>query len=192
MIASRNPFRTERVHSIRYRLPGGLDGLMDRFETMARRGALVGPQGSGKTTLLEDLVPVIRSRGYHARWVDLDEEPQFFDAARYRPFFATLAPGTVVFLDSAEKLGRWRWWRFARESRGAAGLLITTHDPGFLATLLECRTTPGLLNDLVRELVGPEADTLPLAQLYDRYRGNVREVLRALYDLYAGRGPISG
>jgi energy-coupling factor transporter ATP-binding protein EcfA2 len=193
MIASRNPFRTERVLSIRYRLPGsGLDGLMDRFETTGRRGALVGPQGSGKTTLLEDLAPVIQSRGYQTRWINLDEESGFFDAAQYRPFFAALDSGTIVLLDSAEKLGRWRWWTFARESRRAAGLLITTHGAGFLPTLRECRTTPGLLNDLVRDLVGPEADTLPLAPLYDRHRGNLREVLRALYDLYAGRATISG
>lgn len=193
MIARENPFRTDRVLAVRYRLTGRERAtLLDRFEAMGRRGALVGPQGAGKTTLLEDLAPAIRARGHGVRWVDLDAEPALFDAASHRTFFESLAPCTVVLLDSAEKLGRLRWQAFERASRGAGGLLITTHGPGFLPTLLECRTTPGLLDELVRELVGPEADTLPLAPLYDRHRGNLREVLRALYDIYARRATISG
>jgi hypothetical protein len=92
-----------------------------------------------------------------------------------------------VFVDSVEKLGRWRWRAFERESRRAGGLLVTTHAPGFLPTLLECRTTPALLEDLVRELVGDEAGQLPLTQLYGLHRGNLRLALRALYDVYAAR-----
>ena len=192
MIARENPFRTDRVLAVRYRLPGGAGALLDRFDAMGRRGALVGPQGSGKTTLLEDLAPEIRARGHAVRWIDLDGELAFLDAATYGPFFDTLAPGTVVLLDSAEKLGRARWASFDRESRRAGGLLITTHGPGLLPTLHECRTTPALLTDLVRELVGTEAEALPLGGLYDRHRGNLREALRALYDVYAERAPISG
>jgi hypothetical protein len=188
MIARENPFRTERVHAVRYRPPaGGLDALVDRFEAMGRRGALVGPQGSGKSTLLGILAPMIQARGCPIRRINLDGEPEFFEAARHRPFFTSLEPGTVVLLDSAEKLGRRRWRSFERESRRAGGLLITTHNPGFLPTLLECRTTPGLLEDLVRELVGADAAALPLGRLYALHRGNLRLALRALYDLYAAR-----
>jgi hypothetical protein len=188
MIARENPFRTERVHALPYRPPeGGLEALAERFDAMGRRGALVGPQGSGKTTLLENLVPEIAARGHPVRRIDLDREPGFFDAAIYRPFFESLAPGTVVILDSAEKLGRWRWRAFERESRRAGGLLITTHNPGFLPTLLACRASPLLLEELVRELVGADAETLPLGPLYDLHQGNLRLVLRSLYDLYAGR-----
>ena len=188
MIARENPFRSERVLAVRYRLPAaGRAALLDRFEALGRRAALVGPQGAGKTTLLEDLAPAIRARGYLVRSVQLDDERGFFDAAAYRPFFDSLAPGTVVLLDSAEKLGNRRWREFERESRRVSGLLVTAHGPGLLPTLRECRTTPELLRDLVRELVGPEAETLPLERLYQRHRGNLREVLRALYDLYAER-----
>jgi energy-coupling factor transporter ATP-binding protein EcfA2 len=188
MIARENPFRTERVLELRYRLPEeGATALLDRFEAMGRRGALVGPQGSGKTTLLEDLVPAIEERGYRVRWVQIDDEPEFFDAAHYRPFFTSLDQKTVVLLDSAEKMGRRRWRIFDHESRRTGGLLVTSHNPGLLQTLLECRTTPALLEDLVRELVGPEAGQLPLEHLYERHRGNLRDVLRALYDLYAER-----
>lgn len=193
MIARENPFRTDRVLAVRYRLPaGGADLLLDRFEAMGRRAALVGPQGSGKTTLLEDLAPALRARGHRVRWVDLDAEPAFFDAATYAPFVASLEPRTVVLLDSAEKLGWLRWRAFESAARAAGGLVITTHGHGLLPALVECRTTPALLHDLVRELVGAEADRLPLARLYRRHRGNLREALRALYDLYAARAPISG
>ena len=192
MIARENPFRTDRVLRLRYRLPGGLASLAARFEAMGRRAALVGPQGAGKTTLLEDLAPVLRVRGHAVRWIDLDAEPAFLDAASYRPFIETLEPGTVLLMDSAEKLGFRRWRAFERASRTAGGLLITAHGPGLLPALVECRTTPALLGDLVRELVGAEAEQLPLARLYQRHRGNLREALRALYDLYAGRATISG
>ena len=77
-------------------------------------------------------------------------------------------------------------------ARVAGGLLITAHGRGLLPALVECRTTPALLGDLVRELVGAEAEQLPLARLYRSHRGNLREALRALYDLYAGRASISG
>jgi hypothetical protein len=192
MIARENPFRTDRVLSVRYRLPGGAAALLDRFDAMDRRGALVGPQGSGKTTLLEDLAPAIRARGDGVRWIDLDAERKFFDASTHRAFFESLAPRTVVLLDSAEKLGRSCWSSFERESRRAFGVLVTAHGPGLLPTLRECCTTPALLAELVRELVGSEAETLPLDGLYERHRGNLREALRALYDLYAGRAAISG
>jgi len=188
MIARENPFRTERVLALRYRLPeDGKAALLDRFEVMGRRGSLVGPQGSGKTTLLEDLAPAIRARGYPVRSIQLDDEPDFFDTSAYHPFFTSLVPGTVVLLDSAEKLGRRRWRIFDRESRHTGGILVTAHNSGLLPTLLECRTTPVLLGDLVRELVGAEADHLPLTHLYRRHRGNLRLVLRELYDLYAKR-----
>jgi len=188
MIARENPFRSERVLAVRYRLPeAGRAALLDRFEALGRRAALVGPQGAGKTTLLEDLASVIRRRGYLVRSVQLDDEPGFFDARTYSSFFAALDPGTVVLLDSAEKLGNRRWREFERESRRASGLLVTAHSPGLLPTLRECRTTPELLHDLVRELVGPQAETLPLARLFERHQGNLREVLRSLYDLYAER-----
>lgn len=192
MIARENPFRTDRVLAVRYRLPGGPGVLLDRFEAMGRRGALVGPQGSGKTTLLEDLAPALRARGHRVRRVELDAEPAFFDAATYPRFVESLDPDTVVLLDSAEKLGWLRWRAFERATRGAGGLMITAHRHGLLPALAECRTTPALLHELVRELVGAEADRLPLARLYQRHRGNLREALRALYDLYAARATISG
>jgi polynucleotide 5'-kinase involved in rRNA processing len=68
-----NPFRTERVLRVRFRLPSGTwDDLLARFEALGRRAAIVGPQGSGKTTLLEDLAPRLRARGYSIRELRLD------------------------------------------------------------------------------------------------------------------------
>ena len=75
MRARDNPFRTDRVLSVRYRLAEGtLCGLLDRFEAMGRRAAIVGPKGHGKTTLLEDLAPRLRDRGFAVRELRLDEE----------------------------------------------------------------------------------------------------------------------
>lgn len=91
---------------------------------------------------------------------------------------------TIILLDGAEQLSRWQWFRLRRQTRQAAGLVITDHAPGRLPTLLECRTSPELLSEIVSELLGDEArGCFPRAEkLLRDHRGNIRDVLRALYD----------
>lgn len=66
--------------------------------------------------------------------------------------------------------------------------MITAHAPGLLPTLIACETTPGLLGGIVRDLLGSEAHGLQPTpeELFDRHRGNLRDALRQLYDIYAG------
>jgi hypothetical protein len=188
MRARDNPFRTERVLSVRYRLADGtFDGLLDRFEAMGRRAAIVGPKGHGKTTLLEDLAPRLRDRGFTVRDLRLDEEHPRFDRAFLGEFLRSLGPRDVILFDGAEQLGRFSWFRFERATRPAGGLLITTHRAGRLPTLIETTTTPALLNGLVDEILGSRAsDVRSLTpELFEKHRGNLRDALRELYDRYA-------
>jgi hypothetical protein len=189
MRARENPFRTDRVLTVRYRLAGGtFDALLDRLDAMGRRGAIVGPQGSGKTTLLEDLAPRLRARGFTVRDLRLDTEQPRFDPAFLEDFLASLGPRDVILFDGAEQMGWFAWSRFERRSRAAGGLLITSHRPGLLPTLLETSTTPELLDGLVDEILGDRSSEVrPLTpRLFEKHRGNLRDALRELYDHYAG------
>jgi energy-coupling factor transporter ATP-binding protein EcfA2 len=183
-----NPFRSDRVLSLRYRLETGTwKELLARFDALGRRAAIVGPEGSGKTTLLEDLAPLFRERGCRVRDLRLDRETPSFQDTFLREFSASLGPRDVILFDGAEQLGRRAWAHFERRSRVAGGLLATLHRPGRLPTLLETRTSPELLEGLVGQILGDRLDGVRslTSRLYERHGGNLREALRELYDHYA-------
>jgi hypothetical protein len=188
MKARENPFTVERVHSIRYRpLDGTFESILARLEALNYRAALVGPEGSGKSTLLEDLRDALRRQGRKTRLVFVNDTRPL-DGPRRRRLLGEATPDEIVFLDGADSLRRATWLLIKRRLlHDAAGLVITSHRPGMLPTLLECSTTPLLLRQIVSTLgpdVGPVA-TGVLKELYHRHEGNLRHCLRDLYDLYA-------
>jgi ATPase subunit of ABC transporter with duplicated ATPase domains len=169
MRARDNPFRAERVQRLRYRLDLPWPAFVERWTSLGRRGAIVGPEGAGKTTLLEGFAEVLRARGETVQWVRLSEE------AREMP---AVEPGAVLLLDGAEQLDAARW----RLVRGqAASGVATSHRPGLWPTLWECRTSPELLDALLGDL-GASQWRAEARALFDARKGNLREVLRALYD----------
>jgi hypothetical protein len=86
MRARDNPFRTERMLEVRYRLEGiGWEELLRRFEKLGYRAALIGPHGSGKTTLIESLEPRLNALGFETRVIRLTAEQQHF--VRWTPTF---------------------------------------------------------------------------------------------------------
>lgn len=186
MRARDNPFATNRVHAIRYRLPAGLtwDGLLRRLAELNYRAALVGPEGSGKTTLLEDLAPRLTTLGFNPKPLRLDVDRRCFSPFLRESFLVNLDRRDVILLDGAEQLDRLGWLSFQWLARCAGGLIIASHRPGLLPTLIECRTTPGLLAEIVGQLDPNEngLQCLHLAELYLRHRGNLRLALRELYD----------
>jgi len=104
-----------------------------------------------------------------------------------KTFFSAAESDDIILLDGAEQLSRPAWELFKIKSRKAGGLIITTHRPGRLPTLLECVTRPGLLEAIVRTLTfdGAHEKPPPTEQLFHRHKGNLRNALRELYDLYA-------
>lgn len=190
MRARDNPFATAHVHRIRYRLPDGLtwEELLARAASMNWRAAIVGPEGTGKTTLLEDFAPKLIKRGFEVVWLRLTREAPRFAPATLREL-VSLHTGQVILFDGAEQLSRWAWWRFLRLARRAGGLLITSHRPGLLPTLLECDTTPELLAEIVADLLteAPKDHCAEARRLHRQHQGNLREALRELYDRRAGQ-----
>jgi hypothetical protein len=183
-----NPFRVERVRTFRYRpLDGSWDELLQRLKQADYRGALVGPEGSGKTTLLEDMAERLRLRGRPSRWLQIRRETRRDGGRLVDQFLQGALTEDVLLVDGVEQLGPLTWRRLRRKSRAHAGLVITTHAAGRLPTLVECRTSSRLLEEIVAKLAPAEFDCLRpgLPALFERHAGNVRLCLRELYDWVA-------
>ncbi|HTL31012.1 MAG TPA: hypothetical protein VL282_17410 [Tepidisphaeraceae bacterium] len=181
MKARENPFRAQRVLTIRYEPQGWTwPDLMRRLATMNYRGAIVGPEGSGKTTLLEDLAPHLHERGLTPKYLRLDREHTSFDAATLNAFFSGLTDRDVICFDGCEQLSERKWREFQKRAERAAGLIVTMHEAGRLPTITECSTSPKLLAEIIERL-SPEYPVDVLA-LHARHRGNIRDALRELYD----------
>lgn len=174
----------ERVERLaRYRLDGETwEGRLARFRGLGWRAAIAGPHGSGKTTLLEDIAPRLAALGFRPRLLRLDAERQECSHAELRQMSADR--GAFILLDGAEQMGWMAWRRFSRATLGAQGLLITVHRASRLPTLLTTRTSPELVEVLLADL-GCERWRSEARELFARHGGNVREVLRGLYDFAA-------
>jgi len=188
MRARDNPFAADRIERIRYRFAGtSLDELLTDLEEMNYRAAIMGPEGSGKTTLLEDLRQALEGKGLRTKSLFVNDESPLTEP-QCRRFLSELVPQEVVLLDGADAIRRSSWFLFRRHTiTRAAGLIITSHRPGLLTTLVECSTTPALLREIVDDLI-PQAHAISpalLDDLHNRHKGNIRTCLRELYDLYA-------
>ena len=181
-----NPFASHRVETLGFR-SATLEwcDLMQRLDSLGGRAAMVGPKGSGKTTLLEELAlrleqpVVVRIPGSCPRpW-------RTVRAQLPRP----VTQRHAILVDGSEQLGVVGWRRLLHATRRARCLIATVHKPGRLPTLIECRTTSGLLRDLVKELAPADTSNLQfgLDGLFQRHEGNLRSCFRELYDVYAGR-----
>jgi hypothetical protein len=187
MRARDNPFRTESLLRVRYRLEDiSWADLLQRCEELSYRAALVGRRGSGKTTLLEDLGPRLRERGFEPYWLRLNEE-HTFERGTLSKMAAAVTHRHIVLLDGAEQLNWLAWQFFKHRARRAGGLIITVHEAMRLPVLLECRTTPALLAGIISDILGTRADGLSIRpeQLFNKHEGNLRDALRECYDAFA-------
>ena len=101
--------------------------------------------------------------------------------------YANLTSREIILFDGAEQMNTLRWLLFSWRLRHAGGLIITMHRPGRLPTLWECVTSPRLLADIAARLLDVEVEIIQerAHELYWKHRGNLRESLRAWYDLLA-------
>lgn len=190
MRARDNPFRTERVLRVRYQFVDdtGWDRLLERLEQSAYRGAIVGPEGTGKTTLQEGLADRLEAAGRTVCWLRFHRGIRNSAAQQIAKLRRENSRDDLLFVDGAEQLSWILWLRLRRLSNRYAGLVINSHQPGRLPTLVRCRTTPALLARIVNQLtphgIEPPADEL--GNLFRRFNGNLRLCLRELYDRCAG------
>jgi hypothetical protein len=184
-----NPFAAGRLAALAYRpASGDPEALLDRLAAQGRRGALVGPEGHGKSTLLAELARRLAGRGLSPRSLTIARDRPLARGALSR-FLAAAGPGVALVVDGAGHLGRRDRWRLRRAGRHAAALLVSAHHPGLVPTLAVCTTSPALLDELVRDLLGSREPPVPLpssSDLYARHGGNLRTALLELYDRCAG------
>src|SRR5262249_43482985 len=133
-------------------------------------------------TLLQELGDRLEKCGFETVRIRLNAANRLIS----NELLAQLKAGAraMVLLDGCEQLGPIAWRLFRWQSRRAAGLIATQHKAGRLPTLFECQTSPQLLIDLVNQLQGSDRHVLPTdaVRLYHEHDGNIRDVLRALYD----------
>jgi stage III sporulation protein SpoIIIAA len=163
MIPSRhsNPFATcwTRPGALPFRFDEGASAAAFVAKLAAHNwlGQIVGPHGSGKTTLLATLAPLLQAAGRR-----------------------------VEVVDGYEELSRVTRWRLRQRCfRSRSGLLVTSHRPMGLPTLIELAPDRALLEQLVAELCADAATPITRADVdasHGRHGRNVREILFDLYD----------
>ncbi|MEE4273278.1 MAG: hypothetical protein V2I67_16510 [Thermoanaerobaculales bacterium] len=180
-----NPFASRYVEALPYRCASSsLDDVIDRLVANHGRGAIVGPHGSGKTTLAETLA---RRVGGDIVKIHLGTDTRRPLTSTIRSLPPIVEPRHTIVLDGAEQLRPVAWWRTWRQLRPAGTVVITSHKPGRLPMIHECRTSSALLTELATELDPTVAETVDLDELFRRHDGDIRLCFHELYDHRSGR-----
>jgi energy-coupling factor transporter ATP-binding protein EcfA2 len=193
-----NPFATRytRPGVLRFRFPPGENEstLVERLRLSHWRGQIVGPHGSGKSSLLAALAPALEAAGRSTRTVALHEGDRRLKLARRE--WSELSACSLLIIDGYEQLGRLaRWSVDARCRRRGCGLLVTTHRDVGLPLLFTTRSHVDLAIELAHELLPSGQQVIRDADIeaaWGNRRGNMREMLFDLYDLFELRRPASG
>lgn len=103
-------------------------------------------------------------------------------------------PRALLFVDGAELLGRAAWWSLRLQCRWQClGLLATTHRPSGLPTLYRTQVSAELAQCVAARVLAASPHTPRLVeaaeamQALEATRGDMREALFRLYDLYETR-----
>ncbi len=188
MRARDNPFITDRINNIGYRLRDSTwQELMEKLVQFDYRASIIGPEGSGKTTLLEQLGVRLERSGFTVRNLRVDIGRRSVPKRSLNWLDAGPDSRDIIMLDGADHLPAPSWRDFRRRSKSARGLIVTTHDREMLPCLIRCTTSPELLQAIVSDLTGFEGESLRQTAevLFRKHRGNIREALREFYDIYA-------
>ena len=159
---------------------------MTRLAAQNYCSAIVGPQGSGKTLLLEQMVPKLEALGFEPKLFRISTETGMREKEHLPDTLRRVVAPGFILLDGAEQLSTRQWLPVRGAASKAAGFLITVHRVSRLPALIECETRPPLLEQLVHELTGSWLPAGEAQLLLARHHGNIRSVLRELYDRWDG------
>lgn len=190
----RNPFATRYVASARL-MPRDsrgvildLPSLVTRLADIGGSGAIEGPHGTGKSTILFHLSqsvafqsrPVVRARLRRRR-----------DGLSVLRSIWCTPRGGLACIDSWELLGTVGRTMARWMAKGLGiGLLVTSHGPTALPTLVSCRGSRELLEALVRQLpdhgewFGTTIAPADLDAAIVEGGGDLRKAFDALYDRF--------
>lgn len=163
--------------------------LTSRLATTGWRGQIVGPHGAGKSTLLRALEPEVNKLG--RPWVEIGFRQIAGRPPAWQLIPASLDAGKLLVVDGYEQLTllerwvvQWRCWR------ASAGLLITTHRPFNLPTLLQFVPNEATAMAVFEQITG-DADT-PVTRgdvlhAFNASNRDMRQMFDKLYDLHEQR-----
>lgn len=182
--AKDNPFCVQRVTTLPYQFQSGdWESNLQQLADLEYRAAIVGPQGSGKSTLLRDLANELTDRGFGVDYVFLPH-----DKAQHSQILCAIRSfnaSSILLLDGVERLSVGnRFLLYRRTSR----LVVTVHSrqilpPFRLPVWIQTRPTSATIDSLLEELGMHDPSTVAQAhQLFQAHSGNVRNVMRDLYD----------
>lgn len=196
--ARNNPFNAAAQDSIKWIEPPqglGLKPLLADLSELNFRAAIVGPKGSGKTTLLAALQPHIANRGLTCYPITFSR-----DARTRKTQFTNIVAArnlrkrkTVLLVDGSERLSWRQRCSLTRSVTGNSfrenqtGIVVAIHrQTWLLPTLVRARPDLETLEQILRQLRMADRDVIEESKtLFEFHNGNIRLVLRSLYDQYA-------
>jgi len=187
--ARNNPFAVQRTDAIPFDFSETNFANVESFYHHVRqfnfRGAILGKHGRGKTTLLCDLHSFFRDQGINSELVFLPRERQL-QRESIDEFVQRGLGGSIILVDGIERASFLARQRVLSHSKQYGGFIATTHRTSRLRTLLHCRTSQQTLIATLDSLGlnQPNIATAALP-LLSKHGGNIRLVLRELYDQYA-------
>ena len=185
-----NPFSTRFVRpgAMAFRFPQGQSAatLVESLAAAGWRGQIVGPHGSGKSTLVAALVAALAAASRPAAVFALHDRQRRLPRGWQRQ--AARAAARLVIVDGYEQLG-WLGRRALNRAcrRHGWGLLVTAHRDAGFPTLASTSTSLALAEQITEHLLPPGQSAIDrpcVARAFAASRGNLREMLFALYDRY--------
>lgn len=185
MRARDNLLTTNRLEALKYHFfNSSWSEFVNSISRNKNRGTLIGKEGSGKTTLLLELRNYLLKEGWQVSLYSLREERR---SLPFQFWFKKPDPETFILIDGFEQLSFLERKLLANITKGAGGLVVTSHKITFLPTVIRCDTSPELFEKLTREL-GLHYSRKKLESVYRQVDGNIRLGFLALYDEFAGQG----
>ncbi|MBP7862263.1 hypothetical protein KA183_11315 [bacterium] len=178
--ARNNPFATVRLEALEYKFEHDTwTSFLARLESMNYRGALVGPEGVGKTTLLFEMRKRLAEDGFNPLLIRLSGGKRNLPLSFW---LSSLKEHRIILVDSAENLPTWQFQLLKLKCKlHSLGLCVTAHKEGLLPTLIQCRTSLDLLDQLSEKLLGYKLEKQSLAKTYKSCDGNLRLAFLKLY-----------
>jgi energy-coupling factor transporter ATP-binding protein EcfA2 len=188
LTAKENPFAAHRIEALSFQfLHGDWELRLRRLEKLDWRASIVGPKGSGKTTLLLELKQKLHDAGeisdsltqVHYCFVGRTERDRLAQAVEIN---SAIEQNLMLLIDGIERF-TWRQRRNILRNKSSK-MVVTAHRPVGLPVWLHNRTSPELAQTLLRHLIdNPEPWIVDQCDsLFQKHRGNIRDVFRSLYD----------
>ncbi len=190
MAYEENPFCSRRIRpgAIPFYFPEGVSSetLLATLRENSWRGQIIGPHGSGKSTLLAALLPEIQKYGRRVVHLELQ------DGVRRLPLsdedFQGMDAETQLAIDGYEQLSYLTRRKLkSRSFRQGFGVVILGHEPLEYPDLYQTSRELSVAKLIVERLLENSIVRIPesvIEEHFERHKGNLREMLFSLYDVY--------